>query len=285
MIHRMVTVRELVLEGKEILRRAGRCDAGRESALILGSLLDCGEAQILARDHEAVAPETASRFRDRLARRAVAEPMAYLVGHREFFGRTFDVDSRVLVPRPETEHLVEIALGLQLPAEASVLDLGTGSGCIAVTLAAERAAWRVVATDLSIGALAVARRNALRHGVAQRLRPVAADLSSGLALAHFDLVVANPPYVEEETVPHLSPDVRDFEPRLALVGGKRGTETLETLIDQFAGLSGGAWIVLEVGFGQADGVAEFAAAGPFDHVATRADLAGIERNVVFRRRA
>jgi release factor glutamine methyltransferase len=281
----MVTVRELVLEGRATLQQAGRPDAGRESALLLGSLLDCGEVQLLSRDHETVAPETASRFRERLARRAAAEPLAYLVGHREFFGRTFHVDSRVLVPRPDTEHLVEIALTLPLPAQATVLDLATGSGCIAVTLAAERPGWRLVASDLSLGALAVARRNAHRHGVAHRLRLAAADLSSGLALERFDLVVANPPYVEEEIVPHLSPDVRDFEPRLALVGGRRGTETLEALIAQLAGLSAGAWIVLEVGFGQADGVAALAAAGPFDRVSTRADLAGIERNVVFRRRA
>jgi release factor glutamine methyltransferase len=281
----MVTVGELVREGRETLLQAGRSDAGRESALLLGSLLDCGEAQVLARDQEAVAPETERRFRERLARRAVGEPVAYLVGHREFYGRTYFVDGRVLVPRPETEHLVEIALTLPLPTRARVLDLGTGSGCIAVTLAAERPGWEVFATDLSIAALAVAQRNARRHGVAPRVRPVAADLTAGLALARFDLVVANPPYVEEQVVPHLSPDVRDFEPRLALVGGVQGTETLARLIAQFAGLAAGAWIALEVGFGQADHVAALAAAGPFDRIATRPDLAGIERNVVFRRRA
>jgi len=281
----MATVGELVREGREALRRAGRQDAGRESALLLGSLLACGEAQLLARDREAVAPETESRYRERLARRAVGEPVAYLVGHREFFGRTFAVDDRVLVPRPETEHLVELALDLPLPAAGRVLDLGTGSGCIAVTLAAERPAWEVIATDLSVDALTVARMNARRHAVADRVRPLAADLTAGLALARFDLVVANPPYVEEEVLPHLSPDVRDFEPRVALVGGARGTETLERLIDELAALAAGAWIVLEVGFGQADRVAALAAAGPFDRIATRPDLSGIERNVVFRRRA
>lgn len=281
----MPTVGELMREGREELRREGSRDAGRESALLLGSLLGCGEAQVLARDHEPVAPETEARFRAHLGRRVAGEPMAYLVGNREFYGRNFRVDDRVLVPRPETEHLVEIALGLPLPAAARALDLGTGSGCIAVTLAAERPGWRVTATDLSLGALAVARANARRHAVAERVRGVAADLTAGLALDRFDLVVANPPYVEVHVVPHLSRDVRDFEPRLALVGGERGTETVERLIAELAALTAGTWVVLEVGFGQADPVAAIAAAGPFDRIATRPDLSGIERNVVFRRRA
>lgn len=281
----MPTVGELMREGREELRREGNRDAGRESALLLGSLLGCGEAQVLARDHEPVAPATAARFRAHLGRRVAGEPMAYLVGHREFYGRDFLVDDRVLVPRPETEHLVEIALGLPLPEEARVLDLGTGSGCIAVTLAAERPRWRLTATDLSLGALAVARANARRHAVAERVRGVAADLTAGVAPGRFDLVVANPPYVERHVVPHLSRDVRDYEPRLALVGGERGTETVERLIAELGALAAGAWVVLEVGFGQADPVADLAAAGPFDRIATRPDLSGIERNVVFRRRA
>ncbi len=149
--------------------------------------------------------------------------MAYLTGEREFFGRSFRVDHRVLIPRPETEHLIEIALALPLPERARVLDVGTGSGAIATTLAVERPGWRLVATDLSLGALAVARGNAARQGVGARVLAVGADLLAGLELGDFDLVVSNPPYIDPQDLADLPRDVRDWEPRLALVSPGGGT--------------------------------------------------------------
>jgi len=282
----MTTVGELVREGKEELRRSGLEAAGRESALLLGRLLAWNEARVLARDADPVPVETERRFRQLLARRRTGEPVAYLLGEREFFGRPFAVDSRVLIPRPETEHLVEAALALALPATARALDIGTGSGCLAVTLAAERPGWSVVATDLSMPALDVARTNARRLGVADRVHLVAADLCKGLDLSRFDVVVGNPPYVEEHVVPFLSRDVRDFEPRVALVGGSGGLETMALLLEQLSSLRPGAWVALEFGFGQAVPVATLVArCDDFDAIEIRTDLAGIERNVVFRRRA
>ena len=282
----MTTVGELVREGREELRRIGLEAAGREAARLLGGLLDWNEARVLARDGDPVPPETERRFRDLLGRRRDGEPVAYLLGEREFFGRPFAVDSRVLIPRPETEHLVELALAVPLPARARALDIGTGSGCLAVTLAAERPSWSVVATDLSIAALDVARANARRHGVGERVHCVAADLCGGLDLRTFDVVVGNPPYVEEGVVPFLSPDVRDFEPRVALVGGAGGLETMARLLEQLTALRAGVSVALEFGFGQAVPVATLVAReDAFEAIEIRTDLAGIERNVVFRRRA
>lgn len=281
----MPTLEDLLRQARETLR-AGQIDqAGREAALLLGHLLGAPQSALLARDREEAHPETARRFSELIARRAAGEPVAYLTGQREFYGRSFAVDRRVLIPRPETEHLVEIALSLPLPERSRVLDVGTGSGCIAVTLAAERPAWRVVAGDVSIGALAVAATNARRHGVAEGLELVAADLVAGLDLSSFDLVVGNPPYVEAGVVPFLSRDVRDFEPRVALVGGEDGTATTDRLLRQLAGLRAGAFVALEFGLGQEDAVAAIAERhGAFDLVVIRRDLAGIERDVVFVRR-
>jgi release factor glutamine methyltransferase len=210
--------------------------------------------------------------------------MAYLLGEREFFGRRFAVDHRVLVPRPETEHLVEIALALPLPADARVLDLGVGSGALAVTLAAERPRWRVVGGDLSLGALAVARRNHARLAGASRAALLAADLATCLDLERFDLVVSNPPYVDPGEVAALPRDVRDFEPPLALVSPAGGTRMAGRLLAETRGLRPGAFLAFEIGAGQRDAVLSLAAAiGGWSLVEVRFDLAGVARDVVFRR--
>src|SRR5262249_43661580 len=155
-------------------------------------------------------------------------------GEREFYGRRFAVDRRVLIPRPETEHVVEAALGLPLPTAPRILDVGTGSGCLAATLALELRGARAVACDLSPGALAVAAGNARRHGVAGRVAAVGSDLGAGLDLARFDLVVSNPPYVDPAELPGLSPEVRGFEPRVALVSPGRGVAVLARLFSACA---------------------------------------------------
>lgn len=280
----MPIVADLLESGRTRLREAGIEPSARESALLLGRLLGIGEASVLARDTEAVPPEVEARFFELVARRSSGEPTAYLVGEREFWGRPFWVDRRVLIPRPETEHLVEIAFSLPLPERARVLDVGTGSGCIAISLAADRPQWRVVGSDVSLGALAVARANAARNGVADRLALFSADLTDGVDLSAFDLVVGNPPYVEEAIVPYLSRDVRDFEPRVALTIGSDGFDATRRLLAAAAAMRPGTWVVLEFGFGQGEGVLGIAdATGHFDLAELRPDLAGIERDVVLRR--
>ena len=280
----MPSVAELLQIGRERLRTAGIEPAGRESTLLLGTVLGAGEASLLAQDRESVSTGFEARFRELIERRSSGEPIAYLVGEKEFFGRAFAVDRRVLIPRPETEHLVEIALSLGLPDGARVLDIGTGSGCIAISVAAERGNWQVVATDVSLAALAVARVNARRHRVESRVHLLAADLFRGLDLSGFDLVLGNPPYVEEEIVPYLSRDVRDFEPRVALTAGPEGLEAIRTLLAAAGALRPGAWLAFEFGFGQGDAISDLArACGHFDRIELRRDLAGIERDVLLRR--
>lgn len=281
----MSTVAELLQTGREQLRAARIDYPGREAARLLGHLLGLSEPGVLARDGEPVPPEHDLRYRDLLDRRSRGEPLAYLTGVREFFGRPFRVDDRVLIPRPETEHLVEACLALPLDADTRALDVGTGSGCIAVTFACERPGWTVLASDLSPAAVSVATGNARRLGVGSRVLPAVADLAAPFDLSRLDLVVANVPYVEEGTVAHLSRDVRDFEPRLALVGGPDGLDLLRRLLDQLRSLRPGAWVALEFGFAQEDAVLRLVeSTGAFVEPVLHRDLAGIVRDVVFRRR-
>ncbi len=280
----MGTLRELQQQGRSALAGRGIDSPGREAARLLGALTGLSETALLAADDRPAEPETEQRYRILVARRAGGEPMAYLVGQREFFGRLFRVDRRVLIPRPETEHLVEIALALALPERARVLDVGTGSGAIAVSLAVERPDWRLVATDRSPGALAVARANAERHGVGARIRTLAADLAAGLDLAGFDLLISNPPYVDPDELAGLPRDVRDWEPVAALVSPGGGTRVAERLLAEALALGPGAYVALEHGASQR---AELCAAarrlGGYELVEARTDLAGLARDVVFRR--
>jgi len=277
-------VGELLDEGRRHLAATGV--ARREAALLLARLLGAGEAQLLARDRERAAPGLASRYRDWIARRAAGEPAAYLLGEREFYGRPFSVDRRVLVPRPETELLVEAGLALPLPARPRLLDIGTGSGCLAVTLALELPEARVTATDRSPGALAVAARNTRRHGVAGRLRLVATDLAAGLPLSRFDLIVTNPPYVDPRERDGLPATVRDFEPPEALFAPGHGLSVwLRLLGETGAEMAPGTWIAGEIGSGQLPALARAAESSALALERAVDDLAGIPRVVILRRRA
>jgi release factor glutamine methyltransferase len=277
------TVSQLLAEARRRLAATAFGAPPREAGLLLGHVLGLSEAQVLARGGEPVAAEAAARFEDLLARRLAGEPVAYLTGEKEFWGRSFLVDRRVLVPRPETEHLVEAALAEPLPPAPRVLDVATGSGCIAVTLAAERPAARLVATDLSAGALAVAAGNARRHGVGQRVALVALDLLDGLDLAAFDLVVSNPPYVDPSEAPALSPEVCNFEPPLALFPPGAGDLLLARLLRQGVRLRRGVRLIVEIGAGQRDAVVRHGAAAGLALAAERADYAGIPRVLTFER--
>ena len=232
-----------------------------------------------SRRGENAAPAEAAAFRHLVDRRAAGEPLQYLLGEWEFLGRTFRVDPRALIPRGETEGIVEVAREAA-PAARRILDLGTGSGVLAVTFALERPASTVLALDRSPAALALARENAVKHGVRSRVRFLASDWLSALRPGTlFDLAVANPPYVPVEDAPHLSKTVSEHEPSLALYGGEDGLDAVRTLLlDLPPFLFPGAPFLFEFGYGQARGVSDLVqASGAFRLVAVRLDAAGIPR--------
>lgn len=223
-----------------------------------------------------------------LDRRAGREPVAAIVGRREFWGLELEVGPGVLTPRPETELLVEEALRLARGArEARLLaDVGTGSGCVAIALATELPGARVIATDVSAAALTVARRNAAAHGADARIAWVRTSCLDGVRAAP-EVIVANPPYVPDGAIANLPPEVRDFEPRLALAGGSDGLDLVRRLLGVAARqLAPGGHLLLELGSGQAPAARDAVAACPqLALVGVRRDLQGIARTLVARRRA
>jgi release factor glutamine methyltransferase len=258
--------------------RTGRLDA----ELLLGQVLGCDRVRLVIDGQRPLAPGELGAYRALHKRRRLGEPVAYLRGEREFYGRPFVVDRRVLVPRPETEGLVEVALARtrRLGLCARVLDLCTGSGCVAVTLAKERPTTEVWASDVSADALDVARANALRLGARVGLRR--ADLYQGLdALrGELDLVTANPPYIPSDELATLPVDVREFEPRSALDGGSDGLALLRRLVDGARlMLAPGGVLAVEVGAGQAAAVRRLFAQAGFGAIDTARDYGGHERIV------
>lgn len=233
----------------------------RDVDLILSDLLGKPVSFVLAHG-DAEVDET--RFEALMQRRLAGEPLQYIRGHAEFYGREFIVDDRVLIPRPETELLVEAAVA-RIPRGARVLDAGTGSGCIAATLARERPDLRMFAIDVSVAALAVARRNGARNLAAANLF----DAIRG----EVDAIVSNPPYIPAAEVETLAVEVRDHEPRCALTPGARGTEIIEQLFRA-------PLVMFEIGFGQERDVRAIAEASGYNVEKVIPDLAGIPRVVV-----
>ena len=281
-MHGMATVEELLRHAEEELATAPFHPPRREARLLLSRVLGWNEARLLSRGETRIGRASATCFRQLLQRRLTGEPVAYLLGEKEFYGRRFDVDPRVLIPRPETEHLVEATLRIELPPSPRILDLGTGSGCLAVTLACEIPGALVTAVDRSIGATAVASKNIARHGVQDRVALLSGDLASAIDVRHFDLVVSNPPYVDpDETV---SVEIADFEPAAAVFAPDDGLSIVRRLLTGLSPLAAGAPLCIEIGAGQAAAVERLLASSPFELLEILPDLAAIPRVVVARRR-
>lgn len=250
-----------------------------DARLLLQHAAGCSHADLLARPEMPVAAAASARFAAWVERRAAGEPLAYLVGDAEFRGRVYQVSPAVLVPRPETDVLVDLALerlrGLPAPR---VLDLGTGTGIVAISLALEFPAARLVAVDLSLAAISVARGNAERLGAAVDFR--VGDWFAPVAGERFDLVVANPPYVAAGD-PHLDGDGLRFEPRLALTGEAAGGDGLDCIRDIVAGapahLGPGGWLLFEHGYDQGQASRNLLTAAGFQLPSTFPDLAGTDR--------
>jgi len=283
--HSAPTIGELLGAARSQLAAAAFAPEPREARVLLGWVLGLGEAQLFARSDQPVAAGAVARFGELLVRRLAGEPVAYLLGEREFYGRSFAVDRRVLIPRPETEQLIEAALGLELPPAPRILDIGAGCGSIAVTLAREIPRARVVATDISPPALRVLRTNIERHGVGDRVFAVNADLATAVRLERMDLVVSNPPYVDAGEAGELSVEVRDFEPHVALFAPQSGHSILERLLAAAGALRPGIHLLVEIGYGQADWLrSATAAAAGIELVDILRDYGGIPRTAVIRKR-
>jgi release factor glutamine methyltransferase len=254
-----------------------------DAEVLLARALGTTRIQLIVDAKRPLSPDELSRMREMVRRRRSREPVAYILGEREFYGRTFRVDRRVLVPRPDTETLIDVALSRTRAVSMSLraLDLCTGSGCVAITLARERPTSSIFAGDVSADALDVARDNALRLGaynVAWRLGDLFAAATSP---SRFDLVTANPPYIAESDFASMQPDVRDHEPRIALDGGDDGLSLLRRLI---AGAplrlaSPAGVLAVEVGAGQAGAVVRLFEGAGFSGVEVQRDYGRIERVV------
>lgn len=282
------TIRRVLAWSTDDLRARGFDSPRLDAELLLGHVLAVDRvALIIDAARPLSAPELA-RYKGLHQRRRAGEPVAYLLGQREFYGRLFRVDKRVLVPRPDTETLVDVALERtrRLSLSARALDLCTGSGCVAITLACERPTTPVLGVDVSEGALAVARANALRLGAVQ-VGWLRSDLFASVPTQlRFDLITANPPYIADDEIPALMADVRDFEPRLALAGGVDGLDLIRRIVTEApAHLAEGGVLAMEVGAGQAPDVAALLQAAGYRAVESRRDYGGHERVVSGLRRA
>jgi release factor glutamine methyltransferase len=256
-----------------------------DAELLLAHVLGANRAAILARPDRHLTPKQLTRYRDLVARRADREPLAYIVGHREFYDLDLVVDRRVLIPRPETELLVERALQIARPRGGGIkiADVGAGSGAIAVTLAVHLPQATVYALDHSAGALAVTAENARRHGVGGRVRCLQGDLLAPLGVP-VELVTANLPYVATDEWRVLPPEIRDYEPRAALDGGADGLSLIGSLLAAAgAHLQPGGALLLEIGASQGGAAADLALrCFPQAEVRLLQDYAGLDRLVEVR---
>ena len=269
------TAREALAAASDALTAAGVADARLDAELLLAEATGWGRARLAAEPDAGVERGAARRFGEMVRRRIRREPVAYILGRKGFRGLELAVDGRALIPRPETELLVEVALEL---APRTVLDVGTGSGAVALAIADELPDCEVTGTDTSMDALGLARENAERLGINGRVSFQRGTVPEG---RHFDLVLANLPYVREDEWRGLAPEITLYEPRQALVGGADGVEAIASIVPAAAAaLNPGASLALEVGAGQAGRVAELLLDLGFGQVEGRQDLAGIPRVIL-----
>jgi release factor glutamine methyltransferase len=283
-------LRERLHDAVARLSRAGVDSPRADAEWLLAAVLGVARGRLLLLGDAALGEEVGVRYEAWITRRAAREPLQHILGTQAFRDLTFRVGPDVLVPRPETEQLVSWALAL-LPAPATrpllVLDIGTGSGCVACALAGERPDVRVVAVDVSPAAAAVARDNVAALGLADRVTVLVSDLFSGLPATRADLIVSNPPYVPRDTIETLAPEITDHEPRVALDGGPDGLGVIRRLIGEAPHwLNPDAALVLETfGEGQVADVKVLMEEAGFMDISTRRDLAGVTRFVSGRRAA
>jgi release factor glutamine methyltransferase len=287
-----ISIAETILQGAHRLRQAGVPEARREAGSLVAHVIGRDRSFILSHADDAIDEQQAERFHQYLERRAQGEPLQYITGLQEFFGLEFEVTKDVLIPRPETELLIETALKLVAgTADLLICDVGTGSGCIVITLLHELKQARAIAIDISPATLLIAQRNAARHRVIERVEFLRSDCFAGLNLrepgqSSFDLITSNPPYVEESAIAGLQREVRDFEPRLALAAGADGLDIIRRLLVEAPGyLKTDGHFLFEIGFNQAEAVEQLLDPKIWSLIDIFKDLQGIPRTVALQKRS
>lgn len=277
------TVEKVLAWAGDDFRARGHATPRLEAELLLGHVLGLDRVRLILEHRRPLAPAELASYRELIKRRRAREPIAYILGEREFYGLSFRVDARVLVPRPDTETLVDVALERtrQRDLFGNLLDLCTGSGCVAIAFAKRRPTWHVLGTDVAPGAIELARENALRLGVAHNVSFLEAELGADVAPGvRFDLITSNPPYIPSAEILSLEPDVRQYEPALALDGGPDGLDAVRRIAARApALLCPDGVLALEVHFDQAERVAALLSEVGLSDVERRRDYGGHERVV------
>jgi release factor glutamine methyltransferase len=282
-----MTIAETLREASQILQAAGVPEARREAGSLLSFVIARDRTFLISHAEDELNQSSMDQFREAVERRASGEPLQYISGVQDFFGREFRVTPDVLIPRPETELLVEAALEVVSHAGPFICDVGTGSGCIAVTLLCEILAARAVALDKSPAALEMAKLNAVELSVADRAVFVVSDCFESLdpRQYQFDLIASNPPYVSADVLAGLQREVRDHEPLVALSPGPDGLSVIRRLlIEAPAFLKQNGYLIMEVGFDQGETVQALVDTSFWRLLELRPDLQGIPRIVVLRKR-
>ena len=282
-----MTIAEALQSANASLREAGVPEAQLVAQSLLTEALKCDRTYLIINFSRQLTTEEQENFAELLARRAAGEPLQYITGRQEFFGLEFEVTPDVLIPRPETELIVEEVIRLAADRDAPfIVDVGTGSGCLAVALARELPAARLVATDISFAAASVARRNARRHGLGERISLLVADLLATFPTAPFaDFIVSNPPYVAARELPTLQREVRDWEPRVALTDFGDGLSNYRRLFSEAPSrLKSGGYLLCEMGFTQAETISRMVDEANWKEPRLLADLQKIPRTLVLERR-
>jgi release factor glutamine methyltransferase len=276
------SIRRVLTWAADDLKRRGNDGARLDVELLLGRVLGLDRIGLIIQSERPLAPSELAAFRELFKRRRAGEPVAYLLGEREFYGISLRVDARVLIPRPDSERLVEVALERTRARSmlGNALDLCTGSGCIAIAFARHRPTWNVTASDISPDAIALARENAHRSGAIRNLRLVQGSLFAAVSGQRFELITANPPYIATAELAQLPVDVRDFEPKLALDGGADGLD----LVREIAALAPSQMapdgvLALEIGADQGAAALGLLQAHGYRDVQLARDLAGRDRVV------
>lgn len=272
-------LKELYISGKNTLTKSGIENPGLEALLLISQALSINPTDIYSNPEREIKPDKAEEFNSLLERRITREPIAYILGEKEFYSRSFIVTPKVLIPRPETEILVDETITIVSDISSpSIIDIGTGSGCIAVTVGCECENARVFASDISLEALMIAMENTKRYDVLQRVSFICSDYLTSFKDKSFDIVLSNPPYIGESDFLRIERDVRDFEPKLSLLGGEDGLDSIRKIVPQAKRvLKNGGWCILEIGAGQSERVLEIFLESGFNNISFIEDLSGVKR--------